>query len=184
MVRADDIRALKTAVDDYAYTERLKADLCLLREKRKPLFLTRDDLDPIFMWKLGGQYHRVKRHLGKNSDRAYEIITKAAFSINESDWKLEADLRLGVLTSLHGVGVPVASAILALTEPERYCVIDFRGWRAVFDEEKREFDNEAYIGYSARIKELAQDLGWSAQETDAAVWEYDRRRHPKVSISA
>jgi hypothetical protein len=71
--------------------------------------------------------------------------------------------------------VPVASAILALTEPERNCVIDFRGWRAVFNDERREFDTPAYILYLTKIRNLAQELGWPVQEADLAVWEYDLR---------
>ena len=51
---------------------------------------------------------------------AYEIITQATFAIHDGDWRLKADLRLGVLTALRGVGVPVASAILALADPDRY----------------------------------------------------------------
>jgi len=175
MIQANDIRDLRTAAADYEETERIKSDIRALRDIRQPLFLTQKDLYPIFKWKLRGQFDRVKGHLKKNSDKAYETITKAALSIQESDWELEAHLRLGVLTSLHGVGVPVASAILALTEPERNCVIDFRGWRAVFNEERREFDTPAYILYLTKIRNLAQELGWPVQEADLAVWEYDLR---------
>jgi len=45
-------------------------------------------------------------------------------------------VRLGLLVALSGVGVPVASAALALTEPQQCCVVDFRGWRAVFEEKR------------------------------------------------
>jgi hypothetical protein len=175
MIQAADIEKLRSAAEDYLETERLKADLQRLRKEREPFYLTRRDLDPIFEWKLRGQLGRDKKHLEENSDRAYEIITHAAFSIKEDDWKLEAELRVGVLTVLHGAGVPVASAILALADPDRYCVVDFRGWRAMFGEERSAFDIPSYIRYLSEIRQLARELGWSVQETDLAVWEYDRR---------
>lgn len=175
MIQAADIAQLHTAAEDYPEAERLKADLRLLRKIREPFFLTKTNLDPIFKWKLRGQSGRNERHLEKNSDQAYKTITRATFWIIEDDWKLEAELRIGVLTALHGVGVPVASAILALADPDRYCVLDSRGWKAVFGEERSAFDIPSYIRYLSEIRQLAQELGWSAQETDLAVWEYARR---------
>ena len=174
MIQATDIKGLRFAAGDYKEAEFIKANLRRIRKERNPFFLTKCDLKPIFKWKLRNQIDRVKRHLEKNSDRAYEVITQAAFSINEDDWKLESELRIGVLTALHGVGVPIASAILALAEPSRYCVIDFRGWRAVFDEKRSAFDISFYIRYITVIRQFALELGWPIQETDMAVWEYDR----------
>jgi hypothetical protein len=73
------------------------------------------------------------------------------------------------------VGVPVASAVLALVFPEEYAVIDFRGWRQLFDEEKTVFFTPDYKKYMREIRRLANELGWHAQEVDHAIWEYDRR---------
>jgi 2C-methyl-D-erythritol 2,4-cyclodiphosphate synthase len=72
------------------------------------------------------------------------------------------------------VGVPVASAILALVFPEKYSVIDFRGWRQVFGEERTTFSVSDYRRYLTEIQKLAQELGWIVQEVDLAIWEYDR----------
>jgi hypothetical protein len=83
---------------------------------------------------------------------------------------------MGLLVALPGVGVPVASAVLALTDPERYCVIDFRGWRTVFDEERTAFSIRDYLRYRGEVARVAVNLGWPVQETDLAIWEYDRRR--------
>jgi hypothetical protein len=87
-----------------------------------------------------------------------------------------ATIRLGLLLALPGVGVPVASAVLALTEPQQYCVVDFRGWRTVFGEERESFSIADYLRYRAEVARLAADLGWPVQEADLAIWEYDRRR--------
>lgn len=73
-----------------------------------------------------------------------------------------------------GVGVPVASAVLALVFPEKYAVIDFRGWRQVFGEERTTFSVSDYRRYLREIRRLALELEWCVQEVDLAIWEYDR----------
>jgi len=40
--------------------------------------------------------------------------------------------RMELLTSLTGVGVPMASAILTLIDPRRYGVLDIRAWQLLF----------------------------------------------------
>jgi len=75
---------------------------------------------------------------------------------------------------LNGVSIPVASAVLAIVFPEKYAVIDFRGWRQVFGEEKRTFSIRDYKKYLCAIHRLANELGWKVQEVDLAIWEYDR----------
>ena len=86
---------------------------------------------------------------------------------------------MAALTELSGVGIGVASAILALVDPEHYCVIDFRGWRAAFGEMRRSFSTRDYNKYLSEVRRLAEVLGWTPQETDLAIWEYDRRTHPR-----
>ena len=39
----------------------------------------------------------------------------------------------------------IASATLALMTPDDYCVIDFRGWRALFSEERSRRDSTSGI---------------------------------------
>lgn len=175
MVRADDIRALRQAAPDYQETDRLKRRLRQLRRRRDPFYLTKADLEHIFRWKLATQYGRRRQRRDTNTDSAYRAVTRAAFELQESDPDYEAELRLGILMSLRGVGVSVAAAILALVEPNRYCVIDFRGWRAVFGERRSAFDVGQYLRYRSAVRRLADQLGWSVQETDLAIWEYDRR---------
>jgi hypothetical protein len=40
--------------------------------------------------------------------------------------------RMELLTQLHGVGVPMGSAILTLLDPRRYGVLDIRAWQLLF----------------------------------------------------
>jgi len=52
MIKADYLRPLRTANADYAQTELLKAEFRRCRQARKTFFLTGDDLDRVFRWKL------------------------------------------------------------------------------------------------------------------------------------
>jgi hypothetical protein len=49
IVKAEPIRPLRTEAVDYNDTEKLKADIRALREKRAALFLTKEEPDPNFM---------------------------------------------------------------------------------------------------------------------------------------
>lgn len=175
MIRAEDLRGLKTAAPDYDKTEQLKRAFHLLRETRVPFYLEASEIEWIFKWKLVDQYGRGVKLRSTNSDAAYRIATRAAFEIHEADFDYEIELRFGFLTALRGVGVPVASAILALVDPSKYCVIDFRGWRVLFGEQRDSFGIGQYKRYLGRVRELSVELGWSPQETDLAIWEFDRR---------
>jgi len=176
MVKADDIRDLRTAARDYAETERLKQKLRTLRSQRDPFFLTGEDLEEVFCWKLGAQYGRQEALRSTNTQSAYKTVTTAAFAIRQADLDYEAELRLRILASLRGIGVPVASAILALADPDRYCVVDFRGWRAVFGEDRSTFEVAHYKRYAREIRVLASELHWPIQEVDLAIWALDQRR--------
>jgi len=176
MIKADDIRPLKTASPDYAETEGLKAEFRQLRQTRRPFFLTGDEMDRVFRWKLVSQYCRGARHRAKNTEASYRAVTESVFKIEGPDFEYECLVRLGLLSALPGIGVPVASAVLALTDPESYCVVDFRGWRAVFGVDRRSFSISDYLRYHVEVARLASELGWTVQETDLAIWTYDYGR--------
>ena len=173
---------LRTAASDYKETERPKVRLAQLKKSRSPFFLTAADLDPVFQWKLGNQYGRVKARLSENTDSAYQIVTRAAFEVRDRDNPAyEAEVRLGILSALSGVGMGGSCAILALVDPDRYCVIDFRGCRSAFDRERYSFTVKDYLRYLIHVHDLAENLSWPVQEVDLALWEYDRRTHGRAA---
>lgn len=174
MIRADQLIPYKNLSSEYDLTERLKAQFARLRCERHPLYLTSEEFDEILRWKLRGQYGRQEERRKANTEDVVRTVTGAALSITHPDEDYETELRVGLLCCIRGVGVPVASAILALVFPEKYAVIDFRGWRQVFDEVRTTFSVSDYKRYLREIKRLAAELGWAAQEVDLAIWEYDR----------
>lgn len=175
MITAEDIRELRTAADDYQETEAIKTLLATRRRNGGSLYLNLDDFQRIVKWKLGQQLGRPNRLLIQNTPRLIEETTRLALSVQIDDPDYEFQFRFAILTALRGVGTGVASAILALSYPEKYCVIDYRGWYQVFRRKKTVFTFGDYKKYLQRVMILAQELQWPPQEVDLAIWEYDRR---------
>lgn len=176
---ASQIRDLISRADDYEETRRLILKLAGLKKTRTPYYLNINDLDEIFHWKLRRQYYRQLRNIQKNTDEQIRIITKSAFSVSSNDERITIELMLRELVKLYAVQIPVASAIMTLCYPDKYCVIDFRGWRQVYGKEK-EYGNytiREYLDYWTKIKSTAIKYGVTPQEVDMAIWQYDIENH-------
>jgi hypothetical protein len=83
-------------------------------QARRRGYLTSDALLEIGEWKS----HRARSKLRGNPPDLVETVTRQAFDA--------PDERLTVLTSLQGVGEPIASAILSVWDPSRYTIFDVR----------------------------------------------------------
>ena len=161
--------------ESYQEAEQIKSLFNELKKVREPLYLKATEFDRILRWKLKGQYGRQQEWRLHNNEDTLKKITSLAFNIQHINKEYELELRFGILSSLRGVGIPVASAFLALCYPEQYAVIDHRGWRQVFGVEKTSFTISNYKLYLENIKLFADMLGWTPQEVDLAIWEYDKQ---------
>jgi hypothetical protein len=139
VITSNAIVDLRSAAVDHPDAQNLMNRLRRLREDRVPFELGSTDLDLILRWKLRGQYGRNQLDRTENSDAVYRSVTRAVFEVEDRGSEHEARVRLGLLSALPGVRVGIASAVLALAGPNPYCVIDFRGWRAIYGQEIREF---------------------------------------------
>ncbi len=157
-------------------TERLKTYFDELKKIRNPIYLDKDDFEKILVWKLVTQYGRGRERRKVNSNDLIKQITQLALNISTEDEKYKTELRLTLLMSLRGVGMGVASAVLALIFPKEYAVIDFRVWKQIFDKDKRSFTLADYEEYIKKIREFAKELGWDPQEVDFAIWTYDQEK--------
>jgi len=186
MIQANDIRDLRPKDEE---TQQLIAKLARLRRRRNRFYLRRrnrfyltaGEFDEILKWKLGGQYGRVRRLLVQNDEKTVRTVTGTALTITHDDKDYELELRVSILCTLRGVGVPVASAVLALLFPNEYGVIDFRVWRQLFGEDRTTFSIPDYKRYVAKLREIAAELRWPVQEVDHAIWEYDRNHAAHVA---
>ena len=66
---------------------------------------------------------RAAPHYAKNTAAQVRRVSRAVLATRDEG------RRMALLTSLHGVSVPVASAILTLIDPRRYGVLDIRVWQ-------------------------------------------------------
>lgn len=90
-----------------------------LKHVRVDKELSRGEFLDICYWKSPRGIRRCER----NSATRVEQTTQKAFATKSEERKIE------LLTSLEGVRTPTASAILTLTDPMNYGVIDIRVWQ-------------------------------------------------------
>lgn len=93
-----------------------------LRHVRKNKVLTKEEFLRICRWKSPRAIHHYKQ----NSPSLIRKLTREAFTTRSEQRKIKC------LTSLRGVSIPMASAILTLVNPKRYGVIDIRVWQLLF----------------------------------------------------
>ncbi len=90
-----------------------------LRIARRRGYLTTSELERIARWKSP----RVMGHIRRNSAGSIRRASADALATRSEKARLES------LTTLIGVSVPMASAVLTLLDPTRYGVIDIRVWQ-------------------------------------------------------
>ena len=173
MISADTIRPYLHKASDIQRTEELLDRFSRLKAQRSPFHLNWNEFDKVAHWKLAGQYGRSESRREANSSEVIEAVTEACFMVVSDDPDYELEVRIRLLSALTGVGVGLALAILALVEPQKYAVIDFRVWRHLFESERTDFSVTNYKSYMAKLRALATQLGWTPQEVDHAIWEYD-----------
>ena len=91
--------------------------------------------------------------------------------------------RIGHLLTLHGVSVPVASAILTLLDPQRYGVLDIRAWQMLYsvrgvdaNPAGRGFTVGQWIHYLETLRRHARRLRASARAVEYTLFLCHRRR--------
>ena len=93
-----------------------------LRHVKVDKQLSRGEFLDICYWKSS----RSIRQCERNSARSVESISQQVLKSRSEKKRLE------LLTSLYGVSIPTASAILTLTDPSHYGVIDIRVWQLLY----------------------------------------------------
>jgi hypothetical protein len=166
-------RLLEQKVNDYEepqYDEELDR-LDSLPDKFESGDWTQDDLKWIITWKVGRAFEKpTLRHFLSNPDERISDAIETAVTARAVGDKVDA------LTSIKGVGVPVASAILLFIDPERFTVIDERAWGALREMEyiDRELSEdptiEEYVLYLGVCRSLANEYDVDLRMLDRALW--------------
>lgn len=114
-----DLLKRELAFEDEHKTAALIHELSHIKKDR---VFTRDEFLRMTHWKSPRSMQLCRR----NGTAIIRRVSRAVFRTRS-----ERE-RLTLLTSLHGVGVPTASAILMLCDPKRYGVIDIRVWQMLY----------------------------------------------------
>ena len=111
-----------------------------------------------------------------NSEDKIIQVSKKVFSTNYEKRRIE------LLTQLQGVSIPVASAILMLTDLKNYGVIDIRVWQVLYlyDSVKvkptgRNFNFDNWYNYLMKLRYFADKFGVKARDIERTIFFYHRK---------
>jgi len=115
---------------------------------------------------------RSSYHVKRNPEGRIEKVTKIAYNIED------VFCRLALYTSLIGIGIPTASAILTSLDSQKHCVIDTRVWATLynlnyFKKEKENFKADDYLKIIKIVREMAAETDYSTAEIAYALFAYD-----------
>jgi hypothetical protein len=150
-------------------TQQLIRDLRVVRRRG---YLTKREFLTICRWKSP----RAIRLCESNSSHRIRRQSAIALASGFERTRFEA------LTGLHGVGAPTASAILTLTNPRRYGVLDIRVWQLLHELGAVttkpggvgfSFDN--WDVYLLTLRGHAKALGVSVRTVEYSLFQYHQR---------
>lgn len=162
----------------YAETEDLYDDEVAQLESLPTAFeegtWSQEDVEWIIEWKVGKAFEKPVLRYFRNNDETV-IRDNIERAVHESNIRTKVES----LTSLSGVGVPVASAILLFMNPDRFTVIDERAWRVLYEtgylpqELSDDPTVEEYLMYLGACWALANEYDVSLRTLDMALWAFD-----------
>ena len=89
--------------------------------------------------------------------------------------------KVELLTSLKGVGVPTAAAILTLTDPQDYGVIDIRVWQLLYQygavatrPSGVGFSTENWLEFLERLRYWARKFNVTVRDVERALFEHHK----------
>lgn len=163
----------KEHIEESPYFATISESLQRRGHIRKPEFLS------MARWKTRRQWRRYKA----NTDEEIQMATKWAMVVPTDR------LKLAILTTLNGIGVPVASAVLTMIYSDKYCVIDFRTWGALkhlssapgseYPKRPKSFEYStinSYLSFLDKIRKIAKERGTTPRKIEMAMWKFDKEK--------
>jgi len=161
---------LRVLLTKYLSTEEDDETAALIRElqaARARGYLTRNELEKVCRWKSARAIHLIK----KNSIARSRTATRRALATRSERRRFEA------LTTLNGISVPMASAILTLLDPRRYGVLDIRVWKLLYamgavtkKPSGVGFDFDNWYQFLMIIRYLAKNLHVDARDIERSLF--------------
>ena len=133
-------------------------------------YTRRPELYEIARWKSPRRANLVN----ENPDLVVHEVTEVAITLMDCT----PGYAVNVLTVLKGIGIPTASAVLAVVDPKNFGIIDIRAWRTLSQwcpnhfhwKDSSSFSAKDYLCYLKAIRELAEASKLSCREVDMALW--------------
>lgn len=167
-----DLRALlenELLTDEDSEAAALMQELAHAKEDHK---VSRGEFLRMCMWKSP----RPKNHYEKNTDSdIQETFTKVFGTKSEQR-------RITLLTDLYGVEIPTASAILTLTDPDNYGVIDIRVWQLLYALKSvtskpggQGFTFKNWFHFLSKLRFFAKEFTVPVRRIERSLFEYQKR---------
>ncbi|MGD0630390.1 MAG: hypothetical protein ABR987_13625 [Terracidiphilus sp.] len=138
------------------------------------------NLETVVRWKSDRALHYL---VGNSEAKIRQVLAVAASPDTSLRSAVEA------LTSLRGIDLPIATAILAAILPEQYSVLDFRALEALGHARHNVDFYAEYVGFCRRLAERGmvapqKDLPGptSLHALDRALWEWSRSHVDQASL--
>ncbi len=142
-----------------------------LSDARLRGFLRKSELIDVCRWKSPRSIRLIK----SNPEQRIRDITAKAFRTPYEKRKLE------LLTSLSGVSIPMASAVLMLTDPKNYGVIDIRVWELMHkigtvnsNPNGKNFTFKQWYRYLSILRHFAKKFRVKARDVERTLFLYHR----------
>jgi len=145
-------------------------------QKRKDMFITKEELIKLMTWKLSrGKFRPALPSLiASNSEESVEEASKNAFQSLPNLSKAIKELSV-----LRGVGPATASAILAAGSPDQAPFMADESVTSIPSITVLKYDLNCYLHYAEQVKEAASalqekdpDFQWSPHKCELTLWTY------------
>jgi hypothetical protein len=137
---------------------------------RRDQTLTPPDFYAIVIWKSNRSKTNIKEGLAS-------IPTTVGELMREVSRAPESEAKVKVLNDVKGIGLAIASAILAVCYPEEFTVLDYRAWGTLKDDwavkdlpSRKPETAAAYVQYCRACRDFADQMGLTLRDLDRAAW--------------
>lgn len=160
-------------VTERGFEKKLYEELEVHERFQENGYLTEDQLEEVVKMKDTQPLHQIRQ----NSEEEIRNATKNAI---DSESITDA---VNHLTSLHGIGVVMSSAILTAYDNEEFCMIDNRVIRYLHQREEllsvdvNGHSTEEYEKYLEYIRNKASEKGKTARELEYELYKKDKEEN-------
>jgi hypothetical protein len=162
------------SANNQEWAEILKLRKSVIQDFNAHGFLSISTFNNVIDWKLRKQRKRTEKHRTGNTEELIQELTGVFWRVKHANADKLLDIQLAILQAIPGVGIGVASAIMTLSNPKSFAIIDFRNWKVLYGENKKYFTAAQYKRYLKDMRELAKNLECDVQEIDYILWKrYD-----------